>query len=645
MGRKHKNKKQKAEKTFSVSQILKRSKARKDRMSDKKFVENFNRQKSFKGENDKVVSLDLPSNFSLEKVAEFKRNFKINQGPEAEKSETLYFTALGGMVRIGKNCYAYGYKGKWIIVDIGMFVPDQREEPNVERIVPDPAFIRAIKKDIVGIVITHTHWDHLGGVVDLWPEIKCPIYCSPIVEKVLLMIQKQTGKENRFTLPIKALPKGGGKFKAGPFNLEAVHLTHSVLEAYGLAIYTGNGIVFHTGDFKVDETPLIGETTNFKRLEEMKKEGVLAVVSDSTNAIDGLFTKSEKVAREEVIKVVKGIKTGRVFMTCFSTSMVRMETAYLAAKEAGRTPYLVGASLERMFAIYKELGYLKDIEFENLKDADSTLIDDDKVLYLCTGTQAEPFSAMTRLSQGRFRGLETKPGDTALFSARIIPGNEKYVNRVHDNYAKRGVHVISTNENPDIHASGHPAKKDLIRFYEALGAKHIIPMHGTYSHLKHNYAIVDDLKKAHKNNKYDGILLGNGDLIEITKDKLEIVAEVPEGDVYIEPFRKFVAGDKVVANRKKAHFNGTLFVSFPMDRKGKVSGKVQVSSVALAETEDMGFLIEGIKQLVKATVGSMPSDKISPSNVEKVVGQEIKRYVNRMIGRKPIIALHIFKSH
>lgn len=647
MNKKHKNhKKVSKEKVFSVNQILKRSRARKDKMTDKRFVNDFNRQKSFRGENEKELSLDLPSNFSLEKIAEFKRKFKANQGPEAKNSENLYFAALGGMVRIGKNCYVYGYKGKWIIVDAGMFVPDQREEPNVERIVPDPAFLQVIKKDIVAIVITHTHWDHIGGVVDIWPEVKCPIYCSPIVEKVLLMIQKQTGKEKRFTLPIKVLDKEGERFNVGPFDLETVHLTHSVLEAYGLAIRTGNGITFHTGDFKLDDTPLIGETTNFKRLKEMAKEGVLSVVSDSTNAIDGLFTKSEKVARDEVVKVIKKIKEGRVFMTCFSTSMVRMETAYLAAIAAGRKPMLVGASLERMYAIYKELGYLKDVEFENMKDADLADLPDNKILYLCTGTQGEPFSAMTRLSQGSFRGLEVKIGDTALFSARIIPGNEKYMNRVHDNFSKRGVRVISTNENPNIHASGHPAKKDLLKFYETLDAKHIIPMHGTYSHLKHNYEIVDDMNKDDKKKGHDGIVLGNGDLLEITAESLKIVDKVPEGDVFIERHRKFVAGDRVTANRKKAHFNGTLFVSFPIDRKGKVSGKVQVSSVGLAETEDMTFLVEGIKGLVKSTVGSMKADKNhSPSNIEKTVGQEIKRYVNRTIGRKPIIALHIFKSH
>ena len=394
--------------------------------------------------------------------------------------EELIFCPLGGSGEIGMNMnlFAYGKPDnqKWIIVDIGVTFADDTI-PGIDLIYPDPGFIIDKKEDLLGIILTHAHEDHIGAIAHIWPKLKCKIYATPFT--AVLINEKFKEKKIDISKELKIVQLNS-TLDLDPFKIEFVTLTHSILEPNGLKIETPVGNILHTGDWKCDPDPLIGENINSKRLKEIGDEGVLAMICDSTNVFSAGRAGSELDVRNNLLKVMQRLNK-RIIITSFASNVARMETAFYCAEKTGRQIALVGRSMHRIYKAARQCGYLNNV-IEPLDARDVKNIAREKIVYLCTGSQGEPMGAMNRIANYIHPDVFIERGDTVIFSSKIIPGNEKKLYKLHNQLVKEGIEVISE-ENEYIHVSGHPNREDLKDMYNWIKPKCVIPVHGEHRHM------------------------------------------------------------------------------------------------------------------------------------------------------------------
>ena len=396
--------------------------------------------------------------------------------------EELLFCPLGGSGEIGMNMnlFAYGKPDnqKWIMVDIGVTFADD-SLPGIDLIYPDPGFIIDKKDDLLGIVLTHAHEDHIGAIAHIWPQIKCKIFSTPFTAVLI----KEKFKEKRIDIGnnLKIVDLNG-KVNLHPFNIEFITLTHSILEPNGLRIETPAGVILHTGDWKVDPNPLIGGKINSDRLKEIGDEGVLAMICDSTNVFSIGKSGSELDVRKSILNIMQRLKK-RIIVTSFASNVARMETIFYCAEKTGRQISLVGRSMHRIFKAARQCGYLKDV-IEPIDPREAKKISREKIVYLCTGSQGEPMGAMMRISSYVHPDVLIEKGDTVIFSSKIIPGNERKLYKLHNQLVKDGIEVISE-ESEFVHVSGHPNRDDLKDMYNWVKPKCVIPVHGEHLSLIH----------------------------------------------------------------------------------------------------------------------------------------------------------------
>ena len=396
------------------------------------------------------------------------------------------FLPLGGTGEIGMNLNLYRYEGRWLAIDCGIGFGGAAH-PEVEVMMPDPAFIAERRKALVGLVITHAHEDHIGAVAHLWPQLQCPVYATPFAATVLRRKLAEAGLLDQ--VPVHAIAPGGS-FTLKPFGLQFIRMAHSVPEAQALVIRTPAGIVLHTGDFKLDPEPLVGPPSDEAALKALGDEGVLAMVCDSTNAMVEGHSGSEGEVRRSLVDVIKGLK-GRVAVTCFASNVARVESVALAAKAAGRVVAIVGRSLKNLDAAARTCGYLKGIA-PFLSEDQANDIDDDRLLILITGSQGEQRSALSRVAMDTHPRIELGAGDNVVYSSRMIPGNERAIGDVQDALVRRGVRVL-TDDDHMVHVSGHPAREELRRLYELVRPKFSVPTHGEWRHLSAHAALAQEL--------------------------------------------------------------------------------------------------------------------------------------------------------
>ena len=377
------------------------------------------------------------------------------------KKEQFIFCPLGGSGEIGMNMnlYAYGKEDdqKWIIVDMGVTFADD-SIPGIDLIYPDPGFILEKKEDLLGIVLTHAHEDHIGSVAHIWPELKCKIYATPFTAVLIKEKFKEKKIDISKSLEIVQL---NGRIELGPFEIDFVTLTHSILEPNGLSIKTPAGLVLHTGDWKVDPNPLIGNNIDEKKLREIGKKNVIAMVCDSTNVFSPGRAGSESDVRENLLKIMEK-KDKRIIVTSFASNVARMESIFYCAKKTNRQISLVGRSMNRIYKAAKQCGYLKDI-INPIDPKDAKKVSRNKIIYLCTGSQGEPMGAMKRIINETHPEVFLESGDTIIFSSKIIPGNEKKLYQLHNEIVKKNIEII-TEENAFVHVSGHPNRDDFKRY-------------------------------------------------------------------------------------------------------------------------------------------------------------------------------------
>ena len=544
-------------------------------------------------------------------------------------NEELLFLALGGAGEIGMNLNLYGTAGKWLMVDLGIGFADSTMA-GVEVVMPDPEFIVERRHDLVGIVLTHAHEDHLGAVADLWPRLKAPVYATPFAASVLKRKLIDAGLRDQ--VPVTEIPLGG-KFSLSPFELEMITMTHSILEPNAIAIRTKFGTIFHTGDWKIDTEPLLGDLTDEAMLKRIGDEGVLAMVCDSTNVFVEGQAGSESKVRVNVEKLVRG-HSGRVAVTCFASNLARVESIALAAVAAGRHPVLSGRALTRMLESAQECGYLLDFP-ECVPEKQAGYLPRDKVLFICTGSQGEPRASMSKLAGGEHRDLVLEAGDTAIFSSRVIPGNEHSVGRLQNALIARGVKVITDRE-AEIHVSGHPARDELVRVYQWVRPRIALPVHGEVRHM------IEHAELAKTCQVPETVVAPNGTLVRLAPGPAEIIDHVFSGRLARDGDTLIPLDGESLRERRKLLWNGAAAATLVVDRRGKPLAPPKVSLRGIDDTE--GEIQEAIEKALSEMLADLnTAERGDDRRMEEGARQAVRRVVRAHLGKKPLTDVHIVR--
>ncbi len=540
----------------------------------------------------------------------------------------LAFLPLGGTGEIGMNFNLYRSAGKWLAVDCGMGFGGA-ENPEVDIMVPDPSFIAERRDSLVGLVITHAHEDHLGAVAWLWPQLRCPIYATPFAAAVL---RRKLGEAHLLQDVKITVIQPGGSFRLGPFDLQFLRMAHSIPESQALVIRTPAGIVLHTGDWKLDEEPLIGPRTDEAALRALGDEGVLAMVCDSTNAMVDGQSGSEGDVRRSLAELIASVR-GRIAVTCFASNVARVESVALAARAAGRSVAIVGRSLRNLDAAARECGYLKGLP-PFLGEDDVADIPDENLLILITGSQGEPRSALARVAQDTHPRVELGEGDTVVFSSRMIPGNERAIGTVQDNLVRRGVTVM-TDHDHFVHVSGHPARDELRRMYELVRPRFTVPVHGEWRHLSAHAALAQEIGIT-------PILMEDGDILSMAPGRPEVVDSAPVGRLVIDGNRLVPLQGNVMGARRRMLFNGVAIASLAVDETGRVRGIPRLSAPGLLDPDDpetARITAEFTSALAELPLGLRRDD----ASLAEAARAALRKALGRRLQKRPMVDIHLLR--
>jgi ribonuclease J len=558
--------------------------------------------------------------------------------PQSAPGDELVFLPLGGSNEIGMNFNLYGYgpahSRKWIVVDLGVTFGDQTT-PGVEIILPDPEFIADHAKDILGIVLTHAHEDHIGAVAWLWPRLKAPLYATPFT--AFLLREKLREADLLDEAPITEIPLSGS-FRLGPFELNLLTLTHSIPEPNGVAIRTPLGTVLHTGDWKIDPDPLTGPVTDVEAIRRLGDEGVLAMVCDSTNVFVDGEAGSEAHVRETLTPLIAGLQGG-LAAACFASNVARMDTIIRAGEAAGRRVCLVGRSMIRMSQAARSVGLLEGTG-PFLDDVRAKDFPKERVLYLCTGSQGEPRAALARIADGSHPHVKLGKGDAAIFSSRVIPGNEIPIRNLQNKLADLGVRLYTERDHPGIHVSGHPCRDELKRMYQWARPTIAIPTHGERRHLLEHAALARDLQVS------QALAPRNGDMVRLAPGQAEIIDEVPAGRLYVDAGVVTPEHGEALRERRHVSFNGMLTVSLVLDGRSRLASGPQVRAIGMPADEDYTLeeatddLAEAAKDAVFSLSGG---DRDDDDAVEAAISRAVKKAAFRIWKRRPVVEATVLR--
>lgn len=543
--------------------------------------------------------------------------------------DELVFLALGGLGEIGMNAYLYGLgpedARRWLMVDCGITFPEGENDPGIDVILPDVRFIEENRADLAGIVITHAHEDHIGAVIELWPRLKAPIYATPFTAGMLKSKLAEYGNSLQIPVHIVALDS---RFDVGPFDIEMVSLAHSIPEMSALAIRTPVGMVFHTGDWKLDATPALGAPLDEARMVKLGNEGVLALVIDSTNAFREGVSPSELEVSRSLADIVKRAPR-RVAVTTFSSNVARVKAVADAAHAAGRQLVVAGRALHRVIQVAIETGYLPQ-GFKYLDQDQFTYLDRSDIVLLCTGSQGEPRAALARIADEEHPEISLDKGDIVIFSSRTIPGNEKAVGRIQNNLARAGCDILTDNE-ALVHVSGHPRRDELRQMYRWMRPKIVVPMHGETRHLKAQAELARDM----------GIKtvfpLTDGEILRLAPDPA-VIDDAPVGRLFRDGRLLVPETDGPVRERRKLSIVGVVLVSLVLSRKGAVLADPQaVIDGVPAQNADGDDMLDIVLDAVDGTLRSIPpQNRKNPESIAESVRRAVRAAVNEAWGKKPI---------
>ena len=547
---------------------------------------------------------------------------------KAKSEDELVFVPLGGAGEIGMNLNLYGYgpenKRQWIMIDLGvMFGGD--DTPGIDVIMPDPGFIEEHRRNLLGIILTHAHEDHIGAVGHLWERFKVPVYATPFT--AALVRGKLEEADIIDDVPLHVVPLGGS-LKLGPFELDFIDITHSIPEPNCIVIRTPLGTVLHTGDWKIDPNPVVGRKTDIAALRRAGDEGVLAAICDSTNVFVAGRSGSEADVAIQLEKIIAGCK-GRVAVSAFASNVARMQSVIKAAHAAKRHVALVGRSMHKIAKAAIETGYLKDIP--SLIDEESASdLPAHRVLYLCTGSQGEPRAALTRIAAGDHPHVALGPGDSVIFSSRVIPGNERLIHQMQNTFAMRGVDVISA-EDHDVHVSGHPAREELADMYSWLRPKIAVPVHGEERHLMEHVRLAKSLQIP------EAIHAPNGSVVRLAPGPATIIDEAPHGRLYLDGTILVPRNDFAVKERRSVAHAGFVAVTVVLDGRNKPQSDPIVMCAGLPES-----VVEAANE---AAISAQTS--VRKSDDDAKTAEDIRRSIRRQIqefwGKKPVVKVEVVR--
>lgn len=557
---------------------------------------------------------------------------------KAQPDDELVFLPLGGSGEIGMNLNAYGFgppdARKWIIVDLGVTFGREDTTPGVEIILPDPTYLEEERDNIIGIVLTHAHEDHIGAIGWLWPRFKAPVFATPFTAALVREKLKEHNLLDK--VPLTEIPLKG-HLKLGPFEIDFVTLTHSIPEPNGLAIRTPLGLVWHTGDWKIDPDPLIGETTDEAKVREMAEEGVLAMVCDSTNVMVEGTAGSEAEVRLKLTELIAGLK-GRVAVTAFASNVARVETALMAAKATGRTPCLVGRSMHRIFAAAQNVGLLQDVP-QTIDEEEAGSLDPEHVLYLCTGSQGEARAALSRIARGEHRNVSLRDGDTVIFSSRVIPGNEAAIHDMQNAFLEKGVELITADDH-FVHVSGHPARDELRQMYQWARPKIAVPVHGEKRHIREHVKLAQEMQVPEQ------IAPNNGDLIRLAPGPVALIDEVPWGRLYVDGNVIIGSDDDALKDRKRLGAEGAVNVSLAVSGKNAILAgpTVNVRGLSMDDDEDMDIALEELERTAKAAFTKLnSSERGDDEAVEANLMRAVRKSAERLWRKRPLVDVTVLR--
>ena len=547
--------------------------------------------------------------------------------------QELLFCPLGGAGEIGANMNLYGYgnpgEHKWIMVDIGVTFADDTL-PGIDLIYPDPGFIVDKKDSLLGIVVTHAHEDHIGAIAHLWPMLKCNIYATPFTA---VLIQEKFREKHIDISSYLKIVELNGVVDLDPFSIEYVAMTHSILEPNGLRIKTPAGVVLHTGDWKIDENPMVGKNIDVDRLKQIGKEGVLAMVCDSTNIFTVGRSGSEETVRRSLLKIMERLKK-RIVMTSFASNVARMETIFYCAEKTGRQISLVGRSMHRIFKAARQCGYLKNI-IDPIDPREAKNISREKIVYLCTGSQGEPMGAMMRISNYTHPDVFIEKGDAIIFSSKIIPGNEKKLYKLHNQLVKDGMEVISE-ENEFVHVSGHPNRDEMKDMYNWIKPKCVIPVHGEHRHLIEHINFAKEMQVPHP------VLVENGDIVKIFPgDKPKVYDKAPTGRLYLDGNISVHEQSQSIKDRKNLSSNGYLEVTILINSKGNIHDNPILSFRGLPINEEDEFTYELEGEIEKITKSFKIGSRKQEHNLIDALKIACRKFTKEKIGKKPYTNINL----
>ncbi len=539
------------------------------------------------------------------------------------------FAPLGGLGEIGMNCALYGFgppRGrKWLMVDLGVAFAGE-DLPGVDLILPDLAFVEKVKKDLVGLVITHAHEDHIGALADLWPRLGVQVYATRFAAG--LAESRRLSEPGAPKVPIKIVAPGA-RLAIGPFDVEFVAMAHSIPESCALAIRTPAGLVVHSGDWKIDPTPMVGATTDERRLKELGEEGVLALICDSTNVLrEGESPSETDVARN--LSVLVGKAKGRVVVTTFASNVARLRAAAEAGFANGRQVIIMGRAMERVVAVARECGYFDGVPpllgpdpFERMPR--------DKLLALATGSQGEPRAALARIAEDQHPSASLAGGDLVIFSSRTIPGNEKAVGKIINGLVTQGVEVV-TDRTQLVHVSGHPRRAELVKLYAWLKPRIAVPAHGEPVHL------AEHLVFAKAQGVGQVVRALDGDVVRLADGDARVVGRLDHGPLYKDGEILLARDDDCVGQRRKLSFAGVVSIAIALTAKGEMAGDPDVLIAGLPRRTRQGAgLDEVVDAAIFETFESLPRGKRRDADfVSGAIERAVRNAVNAAWGKKPV---------
>ncbi len=547
----------------------------------------------------------------------------------------LVFLALGGLGEVGMNCYLYGLGAsgarRWLMVDLGITFPEGEFDPGVDVILPDLKFIEANARALDGIVITHAHEDHIGAVVELWPRLKVPVYATPFTAAFLRA--KIAENAPGLKIPIHEIPLGG-RFQVGPFGCEFISMAHSIPEPSALAIRTGHGLVLHTGDWKLDNRPLVGRPADEARIAALGEEGVLALVGDSTNAFRDGHSPSEEEVAASITNIIKSAKR-RVLVTSFSSNVARIQAVANAAHATGRHLVVAGRSLHRAIQVSMDTGYLpRNLRYSDQKEF--SYLAPDEVLAIVTGSQGEERAALARIAQNQHPEVSLSKGDMVIFSSRTIPGNEKPIGRIQNALARMGVDVVTDND-ALVHVTGHPRREELKKMYGWVRPRIAIPMHGEMRHLKEHARIARECGVS------EVLTPLNGEVVALAPGPARFVDDAPVGRLFRDG-RLLIPGEGgAVRERRKLAVVGLAAISLVMSSKGEVLADPEIALDGIPYENASGQSMEDIVfDAVEGALKSVPPAKRREADtVREALRRSVRGAIDHAWGKKPIVKVFV----